>query len=201
MTGQEKSIARRGRSIGVLGLLLAGGVGIIASTQTWLTVVRADAGDPIVVAGAEAMPLLAPLSLAVLALGAALALVGRVLRHVLAVLALAAGVLLAWWTAEILVAAPLSAVAPTVTQATGLAGGTAVADTIASIEPSAWPVIALVGWVILIVAAGFAVATAHRWRTGGRKYRTDGAPHAEHEGPVDAIDSWDDLSRGTDPTR
>ncbi|WP_268748234.1 Trp biosynthesis-associated membrane protein [Microbacterium sp. CH12i] len=84
----------------VLGLLLAGGIGIISSTQTWLTVARADGGEPILVPGADALPLLAPLSLAMLALGAALALVGPVLRYVFSTLALLGGGLLTWWTAR-----------------------------------------------------------------------------------------------------
>jgi hypothetical protein len=195
------SIARRGRSIAVIGFLIAGAIGIISSTQTWLTVQRADAAEPILVPGADALALLAPLSLAILAVGAALTLGGVVLRYLFAALALPAGVLLAWWTAEILIARPVSAVAPTVTETTGLAGASTVADMIAAIEPSAWPVIALVGWVVLIAAALFALITAHRWKSGGRRYRTDAAAHEPQDGPVDAIDSWDDLSRGTDPTR
>lgn len=195
------SVARRGRVIAVIGLLLAGSIGIISSTQTWLTVVRADAGEPILVPGADAMALLAPLSLAVLAVGAALTLAGLVLRYVFAGLALVAGGLLAWWTAEILFTAPIDAVAPTVTETTGLAGTSTVADMIASIEPTAWPALALVGWILQILAAGFALATAHRWKSGGRRFRTDTAEHGAQEGTVDAIDSWDDLSRGTDPTQ
>ena len=195
------NVARRGRSIAVIGFLVAGGIGIISSTQTWLTVQRADAAEPILVPGADALALLAPLSLAVLAVGAALTLVGPVLRYVFAALALPAGVLLTWWTGEILIARPVSAVAPTVTETTGLAGASTVADMIAAIEPSAWPVIALVGWVVLIAAALFALVTAHRWKSGGRRYRTDASAHGPQDGPVDAIDSWDDLSRGTDPTR
>ena len=195
------SIAQRGRSIAVIGFLLAGAIGIISSTQTWLTVTRADSGEPILVAGADALALRAPLSLAVLAVGAALAIVGVVLRYALAALALLAGGLLTWWTADILFSTPLPAVAPTVTQATGLAGSSTLMDMIASIEPSAWPVLALIGWVVLIMSALFALITAHRWKRGGRRYRTDAAAHGDHDGPVDAIDSWDDLSRGTDPTR
>lgn len=194
-------IAQRGRSLSVIGLLLAGGIGIISSTQTWLTVFRQDAGEAILVPGADAMALLAPLSLAVLAMGAALALVGRTLRWIFAGLALLAGVLLAWWSAEILFLAPVSAVAPPVTEATGLAGTSTVTDMIAQIEPSAWPVIALIGWVIQIATALFALATAHRWKSGGRRFRTDAAAPGSDDKPVDAIDSWDDLSRGTDPTR
>lgn len=193
--------AQRGRSLSAIGLLLAGGIGIISSTQTWLTVTRADAAEPILVPGADAMALLAPLSLAVLAIGAALTLVGMVLRYVFASLALIGGLLLSWWTAEVLFTTPISAVAPTVTETTGLAGTATVTDMIASIEPSAWPMIALIGWLILIVTAIFALATAHQWKRGGRRFQTDTAADDEHDGPVDAIDSWDDLSRGSDPTR
>lgn len=192
---------RRGRSTAVVALLLAGAIGIISSTQTWLSVVRADAGESILVPGAGALPLLAPLSLAVLALGAALALVGRILRYVFAIIALLAGALLTWWTAEIVLTAPVSAVAATVTETTGLAGGTAVVDVIDSITISVWPVLALIGWVLLIAASVFTLVTAEGWKSGGRRFRTDAAAHSAAEGPVDAIDSWDDLSRGTDPTR
>lgn len=195
------SMVRRGRSISVMGFLLAGGVGIISSTQTWLTVTRADAGEPILVPGADALPLLAPLSLAVLALGAALALVGPVLRYVFATLALLGSVALTWWTAPIIVAAPMAAVAPVVTETTGLAGSTAIADVVAAITPSAWPTLALVGWVILAIASIFALISARGWKRGGKRFKTDAAAHGENAGPVDAIDSWDDLSRGTDPTR
>ncbi|MGM7665847.1 Trp biosynthesis-associated membrane protein [Microbacterium sp. A93] len=195
------SFVRRGRSTSVIGLLLAGGIGIISSTQTWLTVDRADAGESILVPGADAVALLAPLSLAVLALGAAIAIVGPALRYVFATLALLAGVLLSWWTAEILFSAPETAVAPTVTETTGLAGGTAVSDLIASITPSSWPLLALIGWVLLIVTSVFVLVTASRWKTGGKRFRTDTHSHEDADSTVDAIDSWDDLSRGTDPTR
>ena len=195
------SIAERARPIAVLGLLAAGGIGVLSATQTWLTATRIDGGAPIEVSGGAAMPLLSPLSLAVLALGAVLAIVGPVLRRIVAVLAAAAGVLLAWMTAPIAFAPSLATAASTVTETTGLAGDDAIAGIVATLEPSAWPVAALVGWLVLLLAALFALVTAGRWRAGGRRFRTDEhGPHND-EGPIDAIDSWDDLSRGSDPTR
>lgn len=194
------SLPQRGRGLSVIGFLIAGGIGIISSTQTWLTVTRADAGETILVPGADALPLLAPLSLAVLALGAALAIVGRVLRYVFAGLAVVGALLLGWWTAQILFNAPVSAVAPTVTETTGLAGTDAISGVIVEITPSVWPVLALIGWVILVLAGAFVMVTASAWKSGGKRFRTDGEHHAE-DGPVDSIDSWDDLSHGTDPTR
>lgn len=195
------TFARRGRSLAVSAFLLSGAVGIISSTQTWLTVERADAGEAIPVPGASALPLLAPLSLAVLALGIALSIVGPVLRLIFGVLATAAALFLGWTTLQLLISEPLSAVGPTVTETTGLAGTAAIADVVAGIELSAWPVMTLVGWVVLLAASLVVLLTWRRWKTGGRRYRTDTAHVEAAAGPVDAIDSWDDLSRGTDPTR
>ncbi|WEF22635.1 Trp biosynthesis-associated membrane protein [Microbacterium maritypicum] len=194
------TFAQRGRSLSVSGFLLAGAVGIISSTQTWLTVERADAGEAILVPGASALVLLAPLSLAVLALGAVLSISGKVVRLVFGVLAGATALFLGWSTLQLLLAEPFDAVAATVTEVTGLAGGDAVREVVVSIVPSAWPFIALVGWALLLLASVVVLMTWRGWKVGGRRYRTD---HVEvaHDGPVDAVDSWDELSRGTDPTR
>lgn len=195
------TIAERGRSLSVTGFLLAGAVGIISSTQTWFTVQRADAGEDILVPGASALVLLAPLSLAVLALGAALAIAGRTVRLVFGVLAAAAALFLGWSTLQLLLGDAYGAVAATVTETTGLAGSGAVHDVAASITPSAWPFLALGGWVILLAAAVLVLVTWRRWKAGGRRYRTDAPSDVPHDGPVDAVDSWDELSRGSDPTR
>jgi uncharacterized membrane protein (TIGR02234 family) len=195
------NIVRRGRSLSVSGFLLAGAIGIISSTQTWVTVERADAGEAILVPGASALVLLAPLSLAVLALGAALSIAGRPVRLVFGVLAGACAVFLGWSTLQLLISVPESAIGPTVTEVTGLAGSTALGDVVQSAVPTAWPVIALFGWVILLLASLLVLFTWRKWKVGGRRYRTAIADGPAHDGPVDAIDSWDDLSRGTDPTR
>ena len=194
------SLAQRGRSLSVSGFLLAGAIGIISSTQTWLTVERADGGEAILVPGASALVLLAPLSLAMLALGAALSIAARVVRVVFAVLAGGTAVLLGWSTIQML-ASPIGSVGPSVTEATGLAGGGALGDVVKAVAPTAWPVIALVGWVVLLAASVFVLLTWRGWKAGGRRYRTDASETVHGDGPVDAVDSWDELSRGTDPTR
>ncbi|UYO98656.1 Trp biosynthesis-associated membrane protein [Microbacterium sp. M28] len=194
------SLAQRGRSLSVLGFLAAGGIGVLSATQTWLVVERHDAAEPILVTGAQALVLLTPLSLAVLALAAVLAIVGPVLRYVFAALGAVIAVLLGWSTLNILITRPLSAVASTVTELTGLAGDTAIADLVDAVQPTAWPTIALVGWIVLLVGSVFVMITARGWKAGGRRFRTATDATAA-TGPVDAIDSWDELSRGTDPTR
>jgi hypothetical protein len=198
-------VIRRARLISVLTILLAGVVILIGSTQTWLSVVLADgAAEALPVPGASAVPVLAPLSLAGLALGAALSIVGPGLRYVFGVIGLAIGVLLAVWVAPIVFAAPVSAVVSTVTPATGIAGVEGVEALVASITPTPWPAVTLAATVLLIAAAIFTLTTARRWTRGaGRKYTTAEATAAAGPAasrPHDAIDSWDDLSRGDDPT-
>ncbi|PKI93308.1 hypothetical protein CW368_01080 [Actinomycetales bacterium SN12] len=186
--------------LGVLTFLLTGGIGIISSTQIWATVQRADAGETLTVTGAVIYPLLAPLSLAVLALGAALSIAGLVLRHILAVLGVGAAAVLILGTAPLIGSAPISAVAPAVTEATGLGGEESLRQVVADVTATPWPVIALLCWVVLALASVFVLLTARRWPTGGRRYRSAGEGAHRSSGPLDSVDSWDELSHGTDPT-
>lgn len=193
---------QRARMLSVLAVVLAGAIGIISSTQTWLSVTLLDgSADTLPVPGADAVSVLAPMSLAALALGAALSIVGPVLRYVFGALALVIGATLTVLTARIVLNAPTDAAASSITEATGISGAESVAQLVDTVVVTAWPIVALVGWIVLAAAGVFILATAHRWTKSGRRYRTesDGA-NASESRPHDAIDSWDDLSRGADPT-
>lgn len=205
---------RRARFLTVLLLLAAGALLLIASTQTWFVVVLRESPDtPLDVSGSAAMPVLAPLALAALALAAATSIAGRFMSYASAVLAILLGVAL-----TLLLWAPstgdtAAAIAPSVTEATGIAGADAVAALVRRVETTPWPIIALVLSVLVVVIGLFAAVTAHTWGRTGRRYRTDSNPApaasgsasapaaAEPTEPLDAIDSWDDLSHGSDPTR
>jgi hypothetical protein len=193
----------RARSLAVVLILAAGALGVIASTQTWLSVTIEDgARDLLPVSGAAALPVLAPLSLTALALGAALAIAGTVLRYIFGVLTVVIAVVLGIATGTIVFTAPVSAVVSAVTEATGIAGLEAVGDLVTAVSMTPWPPITLAACVVLLGAGALILATAHRWPGAGRKYRTDArdAPEGESSRRADAIDSWDDLSRGQDPT-
>lgn len=193
---------RRARSLSVLGMLLAGAIGVISSTQTWIDVTLADgAQQTLAVPGSDAVPVLTPLSLAALALGAALSIVGPVLRYVLGALALAIAGIVGVASAQVLLTVPVSATAATVTEATGISGVDAVADLVASMSLTPWPAVTLLAALLLAAASVYTLVTARRWRgSAGRKYRTSDDAAAGTSRPHDAIDSWDDLSRGDDPT-
>ena len=155
---------RRARLLAVAATVLCGALGVISSTQTWLTVMLADGAQrALEVPGASAVPVLAPLSLAVLALGAALSIAGLALRYVFGALAVLIGGVLAWQTARVVFEHPVSAVAAVVTESTGIAGESSVAKLVASIDATAWPSVTLVVWVALIAAGVFVLVTAHGW--------------------------------------
>ncbi|WP_404432805.1 Trp biosynthesis-associated membrane protein [Microbacterium lacus] len=199
---------RRGRLLAVLVAVAVGSFGVISSTQTWLTVVLDDgSAQALSVAGDAALPVLAPLSLAVLALGGALAVVGPVLRYVFGALTVAIAATLAALTWPIVTGPGATHVASSVTEATGITGEAAVGQLIASITTTPWPAVTLAAWVLLLGSGVLTFVTAHRWAGGGRRFRTESAtPNsvaspAGSSRPHDAIDDWDDLSRGDDPTR
>lgn len=193
-------MTRRARLLSVLAILVAGALGIISSTQTWLVAHLSDGADAALeVPGADAVPVLAPLSLAALALGTALTIVGRALRWVFGALAVLIGGWLLVLVATIIMARPTSSVASAVTERTWIAGQDSVADLVVAIDITAWPFVAGVCFVLLALAGVLVLATAHTWRTGGRRYRAAGRHEAG--APLDKVDSWDDLSSGEDPTR
>src|SRR6478736_8874164 len=102
-------VMRRARLLSVVVIVLCGAIGVISSTQTWLTVELADgAHHTLEVPGASAVPVLAPLSLAVLALGAALSIVGLVLRYLFGGLTVAIAAVLAWLTVTVAFTHPSS---------------------------------------------------------------------------------------------
>jgi hypothetical protein len=96
-----------------------------------------------------------------------------------------------------------------VTDATGVSGSGPTAELVASADPTAWPVAAIIGGVLLVAAGVVVLATSTRWPASSRRYRA--ARLADVEEPVSdaargraasdrAIDDWDELSRGDDPT-
>ncbi len=205
-------MSARARTFAVLAIIFGGALAIISSTQTWLGVnLDAGATASLEVAGAKAFTVLAPLSLAALALGLALTVVGRVLRYVFGAVALAIGGTLAIGAARIALDHPLDAVAASVTTATGLSGTDAIAGLVLSVTASPWPWLTAVAGVFIVCGGALTIATSHRWRRSGRRFQADGsgasrkqtiAPGAVliESRPYDAIDSWDELSHGDDPT-
>jgi hypothetical protein len=182
----------RERLITVLGVLVAGAAAVLASTQTWATATVAGVRAPVVVAGQAAAPSLAPLGIVALALGIALTIAGRAARIVL-------GVVLVLLGAGIVAAAfpsLLDAASGTRGAITAATGVTDVGPLVLARSGTSWPVVATVSGVLAAVLGLVVLVRAHRWTTGGRRFRAD-VPATRS---TDPISEWDALTRGSDPT-
>jgi uncharacterized membrane protein (TIGR02234 family) len=197
----------------IVATIVGAALALLSWSQTWFELRLADVAaqgsdDAIAVPGSVASPALAALGLAGLALVAALAIAGPGIRIILGVLEVVLGgcVLLA---AGVSLGSPVAAVAPAVTDATGVSGSGPTAELVADVTATAWPAIAVAGGVLLVLAGIAVLVTGTRWPSSSRRYRA--ARLEESDEPAEAgtdgraasdraIDDWDDLSRGDDPT-
>lgn len=191
----------------ILGILAGSGLALLAWSQTWFAVTLvegASAGGAatLEVGGAVASPAIAALALAGLALAGALAIAGPLIRIVLGLLAAVLGGCLVL-AASLSLADPVAAVSGAIAEATGVAGAEPTAELAASVATSAWPAVAVAGGVLVALAGLLVVVTGRAWPTsrrygGGMRVAADGSrPVATSDR---AVDDWDGLSRGDDPT-
>ncbi|GAA2753212.1 Trp biosynthesis-associated membrane protein [Amnibacterium kyonggiense] len=184
--------AARERLVVVLGILLAGALAVLASTQTFATATLAGARAPVVVAGSAAAPALAPLGIVALALGIALTIAGRAARVVLgAVLVLIGAGVVASALPNV-----LDDAAGTKDAVVSAIGVTDVAPFVLARAGTAWPVLGVVAGALAVLLGLVVLVRGARWSTGGRRFRSDAAVVAS----TDPISEWDALSRGADPT-
>lgn len=201
MTSEPRQ-GKRAKYVLILASLLLSGLGLIAWTQTWLDVAL-EAGAPttaVAVDGAIAAPALAALALAGLALSAALAIAGLLFRIVLGVLTVVLGGCIAL-SAVLVLRDPVAASEAAVTDVTGIAGTDSIADLVSATALTPWPVIALATGILLAVVGVGTTLTAKRWPSSSRKYSAVRLEPVDRDAMPDAVDSWDDLTRGDDPTR
>lgn len=204
-TARALTPAWRRKSTVVLAAVLVSLAAFGTTTQTWLHVHLPQGGvqtPDLSVAGSDAATSVTALALVGLAAALAVSIAGRVARAVIAVLLGLAGTGIAWTCLRIL-AEPAAAASAAIGKATGMIGGAA------SVTLTPWPALAAAAGVLMVLCAVWIVAAGRHW-PAARKYggagrakvqgrKADGSP-ADRSGPVDEIDSWDQLSRGNDPT-
>lgn len=192
---------RRTKGILILTTLAASGVALLTWTQTWfsLTLIQdTHAGTSVSVPGEAAGPAVAALGLAGLALGGALAIAGRVLRVVFGILEVLLGGSLVL-SAVMALSDPAAASSQTITEFTGVSGDSSTHEFVSQSSATAWPFIAVVAGVILALLGVAVAVTGRLWPTSGRKF--DAPTAVASNNTHDPVDSWDELSRGEDPTQ
>jgi uncharacterized membrane protein (TIGR02234 family) len=197
----------------ILGVLAASTLALVAWSQTWGTVtgsVPGGAEQQIVVTGAEAAPAVTALALAGFALAGALTIAGPIIRIVLGILQLLLGFsvgLAAWLALTDFAAASASAIVA----ATGLAGRSAQ-DSMTDPILTVWPWVALGAAVLMFLAGLVVILTSRSWPGSGSRSRSrfepvtgtgsapTGSPAPDADATDSAVDAWDGLTRGNDPT-
>lgn len=204
--------ARRLKLAVILLVLAASALALLAWTQVWIT---ADALQPgsaaktLAVTGSTAAPGLTALALAGVALAGALTIAGPIIRVVLGLLEILLG-LSVGLAAALALGDPAGASAALITAATGIAGKESVTDGVVASVSTPWPYLALVAGVAMAAAGLIILVTARRWPGPGSRYQAVRFAAADASGATatdlsgdpssDAVDDWDGLTRGEDPT-
>lgn len=166
------------------------------TTQTWIHVAIGPsevAQSDLNIPGSKAAVAVSALALVALAGALATSIAGKIARSITSaiVFASAAGII-----AVVLgvLADPVGAAAAEVGLATGIDGQSSDATT------TVFPVLAVVAAAVLAVAALMVLWFGRSWNVRTKYDAAKSTSQAESSGPVDEIDSWDQLSRGEDPT-
>ena len=187
------------RSMTVLILLLGGVLALIGATQTWVTATGFEAAhlDSVQLSGQEASPVITAMALVAIAAGAALSIARKIGRWIVGVVTILAAVTMGWTTISVLIN-PLDTVAVKISETTGT---TAINDVVAQLDVSVLPWLTVLGAVIVIVGGLIALMVGGRWPVGKtKKYDVGEQAQPTGTGQLDEIDTWDELSRGEDPT-
>jgi len=187
-----------GRGRAALVLLLLAGLTALVAVPTWFTTTGTTALEgevPVDVTGSQAAPALLAAAVAILAAGAAVALVGRAGRWVVALVVAACGVLVVATTLAV-TGDPAAAVTPVVAEQTG------VGATAGPVSTTVWPWAAVGVGVLDVLAAGWLVRTSRGWAGPSRRHEAATAGGQPAAGPADPDErsDWDALSRGDDPS-
>jgi uncharacterized membrane protein (TIGR02234 family) len=191
---------RRELTGAVVGAAAAGGLALIAGSQSWAAV-TAERRAPLppvdgVLSGADAAPLVPATGLVLLAAAVALLAVGRTGRVAVGLLLATAGGVLAW--------SGVRALSGGLDDAAGrLPGVGRSAGEVTVDVTGAWPALAVVAGLLGVGAGVLVVFRSRSWPAMGRRYeRAPGpAPAGRPETDEDRVQSaWKALDRGEDPT-
>jgi hypothetical protein len=186
---------RQLRLLTIFGIAAVAGLTMLTTTQNWWTLHLA--GHTVPVPGSAAAPALSALALCGLALAAALAIAGPVIRLILGIIQLFIAFTIVLSSIQAL-SNPEQPSASLMTTATGVSGDSSLRKLIESVAYTPWGWIAIVVGVLTFLAGIWLLATFRFWPVASRKYQA--ARFAATEGPRSAVVDWDALSEGEDPT-
>lgn len=196
-TAPSRSTFTRGKTVMVM--LLGGVLGMIGGTQTWIEARGFDAAhiDTVHLSGQEASPVITAMALVLIAAGAALSIAGRLGRLIIGSISVLSAVMLIVATGNILMD-PTAAVASTIAEISGTTASSATVDTV---TVTLLPWLTIIGAVVALFGGLLVLIYGQRWALGKtKKYAVSTETDETTTGRLDEIDTWDELSRGEDPT-
>lgn len=173
-------------------------IGLWSATRTWVTVDVASSSvqiPQIVVDGATAAASVTAVCVVVLAGSLALLIAGKVARYIIAAICLLAG-------ATVITAGIGALRDPQAVASTAVAEATGLAQNAGEYALTAWPAVAVIAGVLIVLQAVLVLVFAGRWPAKASKYDRQAAKASVE--PKDQssrnIASWEQLSQGEDPT-
>ncbi|MEU7097483.1 TIGR02234 family membrane protein [Streptomyces longwoodensis] len=191
---------RRSLAVALLSGALGAAVALLATRQRWSegTATVAGGSFPLTARGSDVTGV--PAALAIVGLAALVAVFAVRRAGRLAVSALLALSGLGIVTAALVGASDSGALDEKAAQASG-----DTSATVASFSHTAWPYVAAVGGLLILLAGLLALRYGRLWPAMSGRYERDGAPRSRRAAaPVDPDrpeDIWKALDRGEDPTR
>ncbi|GAA1131774.1 Trp biosynthesis-associated membrane protein [Arthrobacter flavus] len=174
-------------------------IAFASTTQTWLTVILpqdAVQTPDLQIPGSDAATAVTAFALVALAAALAVSIAGRIARILVVAILFIAGVGIAW-NSLLVVADPTGAAAPAIGEALGVS-----TDSGAGLILTLFPWLAAVAGLGLIGAAVWMLLASRSWNRSMRyeKVAAGDSPARKTTAHSDEIDSWDQLTKGKDPT-
>ncbi|MFV0253663.1 MAG: Trp biosynthesis-associated membrane protein [Beutenbergiaceae bacterium] len=195
-------LARRLGRVPAVAMTCGAGLVLFALTlPTWAVAASPTAVELVQVAvpGTRAAPGVASAALVIVVAGLVLGLAGRLAR-VLAIAAIVIGAGVALAATVRLLAGPASAVRGEVAQTSG------VTQIVGQVDLTAFPVLAAAAAAVVLLLGAAAPWLIGDWGLVGRRFQTRadpvsrGGPVKPATGRTQAMDDWDSISRGEDPS-
>ncbi|WP_026551783.1 Trp biosynthesis-associated membrane protein [Arthrobacter sp. H20] len=183
----------------ILATVLLSLAAFASTTQTWLTVILpqdAVQTPDLQIPGSDAATAVTAFALVALAAALAVSIAGRIARVLVVAILLIAGVGITW-NSLLVIADPTGAAAPAIGEAIGVSTNSG-----AELILSAFPWLAAVAGVLLIATAVWMLLAGRSWNRSTRydKVTAENPTARKTTAHSDEIDSWDQLTKGKDPT-
>jgi uncharacterized membrane protein (TIGR02234 family) len=193
----------RDRAVAIGALLVGAALLLLAGGRVWFTARAGEPGLPslpVSLSGRDVAAVVSAAGLLALAAAAVVLLVGGIARRVVGGVVVVVGLVALWRCGYVLTHRAAAALDAAASRPDGSGASTVTSPTM-----TAWPWLALVGAVLVVVGGAAVALRGGRWPDRSTRYDADAVPVAPSgkasAEPVDVSDAmWKALDRGEDPT-